>query len=38
VLDGVLREARELSMGLRKRIESDGPLRERAVLVVDDVD
>jgi CheY-like chemotaxis protein len=37
VLEGVLREARELSADLRKRIESDQRLAGRLVLVADDV-
>jgi CheY-like chemotaxis protein len=38
VLDGVLREARELSTGLRRRIDREERPDERTVLVVDDVD
>jgi two-component system chemotaxis response regulator CheY len=38
VLDGVLREARELSTGLRRRIEQEARPGERVVLVVDDID
>lgn len=38
VLDGVLREARQLTIGLRGRVEHDGTGAGRLVLVVEDVE